>query len=360
MKSRDVPASTESPRFIKQKETIDTLAMAQERLVALNYDYCELSSDTNPRLRTDPYEGAVLFSIDERPSNRASTIAFAPSYGLENDPRLEFNREAIRGRRIILDQSALKNSLDDGEKHREQSFWTSKMNPGQQTVWAQPLIHEDKNVAAVQLAYSTNQNPDWILSSNEDVDKVWKKHRRSMDEVAKGLADLALKTTSLSKKLELMPPVTPNAIVIEWDVVNSRLDALSDLYATQEAYLEVWKAARAKIMKNIGHSVLDRGDGEFIILPLEHMDLNNPAIVRQYSKREILPLINELVDKHTEISTAFRMNILKKIKVAVHVGNIEEDQDGGPTGQVLYELKNLADSSAKPLTFSPAAEEMLF
>ena len=360
MSTRVDPRHQESPRFIKQENTIATLAMAQERLDSLNYDYYELSSHDNPTLNTSPYEGAVLFGIDTRPSDRASALLHSASYGTGRGERLEFFEDTIKDRRIILSQSALQASLEDGKKNHYQTFHDSKMNYGKQMVWAQPLVHDGVNVAAVQLAFTLNHTPSWNVQSNDDVDKIWEKHRGQMAEVARGLADLALKTSSLSKSLEIMPPVTPNAIVIQWDVVNSRSDALTCNYAKQEAYLETWKAAREEITKESDATILDRGDGEYIILPFKHPDLNDLAAVRRYSKRKILPIIDQLVMKHAEISKSYLPELFKRINVTVSAGNIEEDQDGKPTSQVLYELKNLADTSTKSLVFSPAAKDILF
>jgi len=360
MKPRPVPQRQESLRFIHQHDTVDTLAMAKERLDSLNYDYDELAFRDNPKSNTHSYEGAVLFNIDTRPTDRASALLHSPSYGINDNDRLNYFENNIEGRRIILGQSALKDSLVDGAKNRDQTFHSSKMNLGKQMVWAQPLVHDGDAVAAVQLAFTLDHTPSWNMQSNDDMDKIWEKHRGPMSEVARGLADLALKSTSLSKSLEIMPPTTPNAFVIQWDVVNSRSDALNGNYAAQEAYLETWKAAREEITEGLDATVLDRGDGEFIIVPFKGIDLNNAATVRRYSKREILPIVDQLVKKHAEIAKLYLPELFKRIKVSVGAGNIEEDQDGKPTGQVLYELKNLADSSTKSLVYSPAAEKILF
>lgn len=360
MSTSVVPQRPESLRFIHQQETIDTLGMAQTRLDSLNYDIDDLAFRDNPKSNNHPYEGAVLFSVDSRPTDRASALLHSPSYGMNRDDRLNYFKNNIQGRRIILSQSALKASLDDGEMNHYQTFHDSKMNYGKQMVWAQPLVHGGENIAAVQLAFTLNHRQSWNAQSNDDVDKIWEKHQRPMAEVARGLAALAVKTSSLSKSLEIMPPVTPNAFVIQWDVVNSRSDALNGNYAKQEAYLETWKAAREDITKELGATILDRGDGEFIILPFEHMDLYNTPAIRRYSKREIIPIIDQLVEKHAEIAQQYLPELFKRINVTVGAGNIEEDQDGLPTGQVLYELKNLADSSTKSLVFSPAAKKILF
>lgn len=363
MKPRPVPQRQESLRFIHQHDTIDTLAMAQEHLESINYDYDSLGFDNNPASTTHPYEGVILFNVDTRPTNRASALLHAASYGTDGarrDARLGFFRDNIEGRRIILGQSALQESLNDGEKNRSQTFHDSKMNSGNQMVWAQPLVHEGKNVAAIQLAYTLNQTQNWNYPSNDAVDKIWEKHRRPMAEVAKALADLALKTSSLSKSLEIKPPIAPNAFVIQWDVINSRSDALNGNYATQEAYLETWKAARAEITKELGATILDRGDGEYIILPFERTALRDSMVVRRYSKNEIAAFVERLVKQHAKVAQSYLPEIFKQIKVTVDAGNIEEDQDGQPTGEVLYALKNSADTSTESLVFSEAAKKILY
>ena len=360
MRKPVAPASHKSPRFIHQPDTIDTLAMAKDRLESLNEDYHALGFQDNPRSTTHPYEGAILYSIDQQPSDRATALLHSPSYGLGNDTRLNFFTSSVKDRRIILSQSALQLSLVDGERNRPQLFHDSRMNPGSQMVWAQPLIYNDKSVAAVQLAFTLNKNPDWQFPSNRDVDTIWEKHKRPMQEVAKALAALATQSPSLSKSLEKMPPVTPNAFVIQWDVINSGLDAIHGSYAVQEAYLDTWKVARNEITKKLCTAVLSRVAGESVILPIHPTDLHNRAALRLYAKQEILPLVNELISAHNTISSAYRPELFKQIKVAVGVGHIEEDHHGQPSGQVLHQLKSLADASTKPLVFSPEAEEILF
>ncbi len=374
MKRNSSQERVESPRFIKQQETKDTLAMAQESLKALNEDYYQLDLDTNPRSKRYPYEGAVLFGIDGRLKDRASTLAHSPADKLEPS-RLDFNREFIQNRRIILSQSALYNSLESWRKNpkKEQAYYGSKMND-QHLVWAQPLIHEDSEVVgAVQLAFTVNQpNENWTVPTQDDLTDVWEKHQKPMGEVARALASLATKTTSLSKSLEIMPPITPNAFVIGWDVVKSTGDALSDTYATQEAYLERWKLERQEIIDKINAKarksddhrfeakVLDRGDGEFIILPIQTSDVNDRVQVRLDSQNHIPAIVDELIKRHAAIAQAYVPTIFKKIQTVVGAGNFEEDQDGNLTSQAIYEIKNSAEKSTELLIYSPSAKKILF
>jgi len=350
---------------ISDKEIIDTLAFAQERLADLNGDLSTESADNNKKLSTDPYESAVFFNIDTRPSNRASALVHTPSYNLPSEEywqRLEFLNDTIVGKRIILSRSALNDSLIDARKKHEQEFHDSLMNPGKQIVFAYPIVHEDAAIAAIQLAFTVNDDKfkHWALPSNKQLDTIWEKHRSSMAEVGSVLAILAMKTSSLSNSFEIQPPDVFDAIVIGWDVVNSRAEVRNGNYSKLVKYLERWKAARTEITKHLGAIALDRGDAEYIILPFNHVDTNNPGAIERYSKRNITPIIETLVNRHEEIAELSLPNMLKKVKFAVGIGNFEEDQDGNLSSKALYELKDLADGSAKSIVYSPAAEKMLF
>jgi len=357
MKKRVSPESAKPPVYVSfknQSETQATLAMAQERLDALNDDYHYLSADMNPRSNTYPYEEVTLFNIDDRPTDRASAIAQSHSYDLTRDTRLEFSKDNISNRRIILSQTALGAAL----KENKPQFMASYMNKNH-AVWAHPLFTDDEQTAAVQLAFTVNQDPNWNYPGNDDVEKVFKKHQEPLNEVAQVLAELSLKTSSLSKSLEIQPPTTPDAFIVSWDVINSSFNVLSDRYATHEAYLEAWKAEREKITQTFNATILDRGDGEHIIIPIE-ADLNSPGSIKAFGKQNMQPLIETLRATHAAIAQAYAPAIFPKIALRVGVGNFENNQSNLPTSQAITETVKLARYEPETLTaYTPQARAML-
>ncbi len=355
MKKKSASGPMESPRFIYQPHTIDTLAMATERLDSINEDYHQLSVDQNPHLNTHPYEGAVLFTIDERPADRASAILHAPAYGLWNDPRLDFFKDSIERRRVILSQTALGKAIAETVP----TFHSSKMNPEQQIIWARPIVDGDTTTGAVQLAYTINQDPEWNYPTNDEVENIWSKHERSMNEVARALSQLALRTGSLSRSLEIAPPVTPNAFIVHWDIQNSAKDALTDRYAQMAAYLEIWKAHRKELTDQLNATVLDRGDGEHIIIPIT-TDLNDPARVRTFGKRTIPDFVTALTAEHDRVAQSFAPDIFPKMHVGVGIGNIEKGENNNPTGQVLWDVMKLSRAEDYSVAYTEAARNMLF
>jgi len=357
MKKSVSPESIEPSVYVSFKNRSDTqatLAMAQERLDALNDDYHYLSADMNPHSESHPYEEATLFTIDTRPTDRASAVAQSHSYDLIRDPRLEFSKDNIKNRRIILSQTALGVAL----KENKPQFMASYMNKNH-AVWTHPLFTDGKQTAAIQLAFTMNQNPNWNYPGNDEVEKVFKQHQEPLNEAAQALADLSLKTSSLSKSLEIQPPTTPDAFIVSWDVINSSYNVLSDRYATHEAYLEAWKAEREKITQPYNATILDRGDGEHIVVPIK-ADLNNLRSVKEFGKQNIHSLIEELQLAHAAVAKAYTPTIFPKIAVRVGVGNFENNQSNLPTSQAITETVKLAQYEPETFTaYTPQAREIL-
>jgi len=343
-----------SSRFINQPETVSTLAEVQNALDGFNLSHSEAAHDNNPRSATHPYEGAVFFNIDSRPSNRATAVAHSPFDGFKDDPRLDFFDTNIKDHRVILSQTALGEAL----KEKSPSFMTSRMNPNQR-VWSHPLEVGGVQTSIIQFADTTNvEEENWTYTGNDEADKIWDKHKITLTEAARALASLALKTTSLSKTLEKAPPVAFDSWMLSWDVINSTPDVLSKKYPTHEAYLEAWKARRNEITEAYGAKILDRGDGEHIILPL-FSDPYSDYQTKSYANRIVQPLAKELLNAHAEIADDFMPTIFRRINIGVGVGNIEEDQDGNPTGQVVTEVESLRDGASEPIFYTPTMKSFL-
>lgn len=373
MKSRSPAEPEPSPRFISQPETIATLAQGNKMLQVLNEAYFNLSEEQNPSVQLHkpydypslPYESIALFSIDRRPANRASTLMHIHVPGLEHSGRLDFSIDNIINRRVILSRTALGQSLR--EDKGEPTFRTSLMNPDHHLTWAHPLVVDTPQepehlVGAVQLTYTMNHNPDWNYPGNDDVEKIWRAHKQSIQQFTQSLGALATKTESLSRKLEIAPPTTPNAYVIQWDVKDSTRRALSWEYPTFDAYLEAWKEERRRITEPYGVEVLDRGEGEFIIVPFtSRVDVNSPYEIRQFGKTTIQPLVSKLLEAHDRVANAFLPTIFPKIYTGVGLGNIEEDSHDLPTGQVLWDVARMTRNNPEgQITYTEAAQIALF
>lgn len=341
-------------RFKDRPETEAVLQFAQEQIDGLNEDYNFLSADLNPRIDTHPYEQVTLFHIDKRPENRASAIVQAHSYELVDDERLDFSNTSIANRRIILSQTALGAALEE----KTPQFMTSYMNQNH-VVWAHPLMANGEQAAAIQLAFTQNQHPEWLLPSNDAVEKVFEKHQKPLNEVARALADLALKTTSLSKSLEIQPPITPDSFIISWDITDSSRAVLSDQYAAHESYLDAWKAERDAITREYGVTILDRGDGEHIIIPI-NTDVHQQHLVNVFSKRTIPPLLRKLQAAHTAIAQSYKPDLFPKISFRVGVGNFEENQNGFLTSQDITEtVKKSAYDNSTDASYTAKARTIL-
>jgi len=342
-------------RFINRSDVQDGLAIAQERLYALNEDYQNLSADINPHSDTHPYEQVTLFNLDERPTNRASAIAQANAHGLELDSRLDFSKASISNRRIILSQTALGAALNQNGPQ----FMTSYMNKDH-TVWAHPLYVGQQQRAAIQLAFTNGQNPDWKIPASEDVEKVFKKHERSLIQVARSLAILSLDTTSLSKELELQPPIIADSFMVSWDVINSTPDVLSARYPTHERYLDAFKKRRkTEVTRSYNVTYLDRGDGEHIIVPING-DLNNKDTAKLFGLEHINPLLQKLQATHDVVANAYAPTISPRIAVRVGMGNFEANENDFLTSQAITEtVKRARRSKGSSVAYTPQARRTL-
>lgn len=350
--------------FLDRKDTKEALEEADDALTGLNDDYSMLSQDKNSRLLSAPYEGALLFTLDSPSSTYASGILHKPAYGLEQSERLDFVNETAAHHRVMLSQTALGAALKEDRK--EPSFRSSRMNPSHQTVWAHPLVAHDRHgkeelVGAIQLAATINDQPDWSQFGNDEVAMIWKSHHRTFERVARSLSALAQKAPSLSRSLEIAPPVTPNAYVIQWDVRNSTRTALSDNYPAFDAYLEAWKIQREKLTEELGVRILDRGEGEFIIVPLdERLNLNDPKIVSRFGRDTVEPLVQNLLTAHHRVADAFRPTLFPHIYMGVGLGAIEDDKNNNPTGQVLWDIaRTTSINSGSVISYTDSAKKAL-
>jgi hypothetical protein len=342
-------------RFIDRSDVRDGLALAHERLQALNDDYHNLSVDMNPHSASHPYEQVTLFTIDNQPTNRASAIAQADAYGLEQDARLDFSKESITNRRIILSQTALGAALNK----KKPQFMTSYMNKNHE-VWAHPLYVGQQQTAAIQLAFTKSQESHWNLPSSNDVEKVFKKHKHSLGKVAKSLAMLSLDTRSLSKSLELQPPVTPDSFMISWDVINSSGDVLSSRYPTHERYLDAFKKRlKADVTDGYDATALDRGDGEHIIIPISG-DLNDKNSIKSFGQQHINPLVDKLQATHDVVAKAYSKTISPTIAVRVGIGNFEANENNFLTSQAITEtVKKARRRQGSPVAYTAEAGRLL-
>lgn len=357
MKKSASPETAEPSSYVRFKDCPETqavLSFAQEQINGLNEDYDYLSDDLNPLTDTHPYEQVTLFNLDSRPTNRASAITQAHSYDLLDDERLDFSKSSIANRRIILSQTALGAAL----KEKTPQFMSSYMNENH-IVWAHPLFADGKQTAAIQLAFTYNQHPEWLMPSNDEVEKIFHKHEKPLNEVARALANLSLKATSLSKSLEIQPPVTPDSFIISWDIIDSSQAVLSDQYAAHESYLDAWKAEREAITQAYGAIFLDRGDSEHIIIPIT-TDLHEKHRVNTFGKRTINPLLQKLQTAHDAIAQSYKPDLFPKIAFRVGVGNFEENQNGFLTSQSITEtVKKSYYEQATNASYTEQARQIL-
>lgn len=343
-------------RFLNREDVQDTLVMTQERLDALNYDYHNLSLDKNPGNLTHPYEQVTLFTIDTKPSDRASAVAQSTSYGINLDRRIEFAQQNIFNHRVNLSQTALGVAIG----LKSPLYMNSLMNKDHR-VWAHPLLVEGNPVAAVQLAFTVDhfQTKNWKYPESSELEHIFKKHKDALTDSARVLAAFSLQRDSLSRSLEINPPTTPDSFMISWDVINSSKDVLSPRYATHEEYVRTFKGQRAILTDPFKASALDRGDGEHVIIPIR-ANLNNPADIQQFGRKNIPPLLEKLQFVHGEVAQAYAPDLFPKVRYRVGLGNFEESQEAFRTSQSITEALKMGQAYGNPhISYTQAAHDIL-
>lgn len=370
MRTRSNAEPEPSLRFLDQPETIATLAAAENLLAGLNDQYDDLSYDLNSKLSSHPYEGTTLFTFDTPfapgalPANdRASAILHKTSYALENSRRLDFTSDSVVRRRVILSQTALGAAL---KEDRTPTFRTSHMNPMGQILFTHPLIVDEPHleepiIGAVTLSYTINQEPRWTYPTQDAIEAIWDDNKKETREVARALAALAQKTPSLSRSLEIAPPITSNAYVIQVGVCNAERSALSNNYAIFDAYTEALQVERERITERLNVQIVNHVNGETIIVPLSTVyNLNSAYEVNTFGRRVIQPLIAELTDAHERVAKAFYPHLFPRIAMAVGLGVIEEDKNNNPTGKVLWDVARVMNTDSDGVRYTDSAQRALF
>lgn len=310
----------ESPRVLARPRTQALLQHAKEALGALNEDI---------RNETPTYQGLVLFSEDTRHTNTANAVFSLDGDGVPAEA-LRFRRDNIDGRRVLLAATALGDILRDGHNQ----FAASRLTNGAQMTWGGIYPSAPGSRMIVQTAFSMTEGGD--LPSSNTMDTLWHHHLPAVGEAVDAVQRIVPPGESLGDALELHPPVTPNAYIIRWDIVNSTLLASSHFGALR-SYQQHVEQAFARILSHERYVDNYQGDGQNIIFRMTGINYDDEAAVKLFGTQHIAPVIEAMHASHRAIAAHYR-DIAPNIRISIGLGFVEEDHRGNLTGPVFSEI----------------------
>ena len=298
---------------------------ASRALQPLHDDLAELSPT---------FDGIVYFAVDQWHRNNASAVATVQPES-DNLDRFLFYEQNIKKHRVDLGATALGIAL----QMPEPTLLQSRMNPDKHVTWAHRLIVDDSITGGLQAAFNSSYGQ--VPSQTDSINKAWKKHAATVQDVAAAFRGFSEKTDSIGDTLELLAPATPNAFILSWDLQNSTKLA-REQYGTLRNYLIDAKSLfRHEIGPHSTH-IHDTGDGQDITIWLpDGVDRSSVASVRAFGQRTVLPLLDELSEKHEQFAQSSYADIDPSIHFALGLGYVEQDRHDERTSQEYWSIAQL-------------------
>ena len=330
-----------SRRFSQNPEVRATLADIHEALTPLSHD-----------LDIPAFNGLSVYGLDTHYAGTAATLVSvdAPQAAAE---RNDFRVQNIDNHRISLAHTAFGENL----KLKHPEFIVSSMKPEQHLTWANRLTVDNDTIGGVQFVYDYQDN---LLPGNDQLEKIWDAHRTTLSEVGRAVLALDQKTTSLADSLEILPPITPNAYVVRWDIENSTQIALSPDYGALQSYQRHWRQSLSELAHDMQATTLDQGDGQNIIISLPpRLNPHDQTELRLFATRHIQPFIEKMQRAHRTIAESYD-DIQPTIRIAIGLGAVEIDLQHTLNGPVLWETSSLRkDDTPGSILLTPAARNTL-
>ncbi|MBP7760516.1 hypothetical protein KA093_01835 [Candidatus Saccharibacteria bacterium] len=271
------------------------------------------------------YNGPVVFVRDRHYTDRAAVIASYPARVASK--RLQFVRSTIEGRSVDLTASALGETFTT----KQPSLQQSRMNR-QHIVWGAYLPLPNNHEAVIQLAFDKTIGAAPSLAT---IVKAWDDCRPEIVEALQALATLSV--PSLIDACRLNVPVTPNAFVLKWDIMDSSHVARTN-YGELRHFITTFESTiRPLVEFHGGHITSYRGDAQNIILSLPTgLNRSSPRELTTFARRHVTPLIDKIRIAHETIAQGY--NPVIRLRLGVGLGAIETSQLGEETGPILWDI----------------------
>lgn len=308
---------------------------------------------------TPSFDGIVYFAVDQWHKNNANAVAEAQPKS-DDTERFAFYKENISGRRIDLGATALGTALT----LKEPTLLQSRTNPDRHVTWAQRMVIDNSIAGGLQAAFNKDFGP--VPTDTQTIESVWKKHARTVRDVAGEFHLLSGKTDSIGDTLELLAPTTPNAFIVSWDLDKSTHAAQSHYGALRNYLIDV-KELFTEQTQPLSTHVHDTGDGQDITIWLpREVDRSSAASLRDFGDSTILPLLDQLSLAHhsfVEDTSSEQPNytdLNPQIHFAVGLGYVERDKRNEHTSQEYWPIATLhKESLTQETTFTANALKVL-
>lgn len=308
----------------------DSLSVAVEGLEAALVPLTKDVSKLSPACL-----GAVVFVPDEWHAGDANAVATVTTLDAEA-PELAFNHASIRGRRVDMTATTL------GVVFRTQcsGIAPSLMNPDH-TVWSKYLKVTD-SPAVLQIAFD---NP---RLEGQSVPDIREPLNVRLPAIRQALAKLLFTTqglVSLGNELRLNLPVTPNAFLLKWDVVDSTSRVDRDYPGYRNPY-DTLSLEALKLVEEYGAEIESfTGDGQNIVLWLP------PGAVRNSTER-LRAFGQDNAERLAEAIQASAAHNEIDIRLAIGFGRVEAMRTRALNGPEFWRVNELFDCKFAPNTIA--------
>lgn len=322
------PNETESHRLAMVADSRDVQLLSHAALQALDEEFSHHSSS----------DGFVFYGLE----TDVPTAAVFASTDPNNARHEKYRQENLDGRLLNLSTSALGRQI---KYLKESPYLSSQFEAsllgsyrGKHMTWApRPIMRGDKPVAIVQFAGDVTRGP---LPDQDDLEKKWSGFQSNFTELGNAFHDISLQYgESLQNTLELLPPSTPNAFVVRWDIDNSTESATGPRYGALRNYSREWRQLIKDATAGYSNIALNEGDGQNVVFWLPHdVDTADPSRVSQFKTKNIDPIMLDITKRRKDIDKNYPE---LSVSITAQAGYIETDPDGTIDGPVFSEVAKI-------------------
>ena len=278
------------------------------------------------------FDGLVAFSIDQWHERSASAVATVQHDSLSVDRF--FYRENIARNRIDLAATAFGTAM----AMPEAGYLRSYMNPEQHTTYAPRVIIDARVIGGVQAAFLLGEK----MLAKEKLETIWRDYAPVVEDVFHAFDALVKKSAirSIGDTLELLPPTTPNAYIISWDMASSTDLAVGPSgYGALRNYLLDVKTLFNTHTERFKGDYHDNGDGQDMIVWLpDGVNRSDAQSIKQFGDSVVLPLLDTIKQSHDTLVTEDYQDLDPHVRFVVGLGHVEKNHFEGKTSRELWHI----------------------
>ena len=357
----------------------ETFAESASNDIAVAYERLQPVSDriAFSHAGANAYQSAAIFALDPSNPEIASAITTVESPYTDLEAR-DFRRDYIDYRRVLLANTALGDFIRPGNTEYPH-FAQSKLNPNKQMMYTErifdPSSQTPRVIGAVQYGFNIARLDNF--PTNETMEQISGEAQGAFRDIGAIIASLQERAPNLSRALEILPSGIPNVIVARWDVQDSTSIDTGRGAGTYNAYLDFMKEELHKLVDTVnkgeskeayrrlrGISILERGDGQNITIPLprdaHYTDLSHPQSykARVFANNDAQPFLDEILAIQTAAAHRFYGGAGPIIRTGIGVGYVEPAPFGDLSGPVLSEVSKLPYAGLGKLSLSRDAKNI--